>query len=128
MHVGVIKVEEYSEPPVIVSRGSDDLGCETIRIRTPGPSARISAGDLLILLRERDKANQSRLRRSAQRVSEIGSGNALTVGTSAGPLESEDKRVAIARDLADHLEFIKESEVEEVAGAPNTSVVRRRSH
>lgn len=118
VEVGVIYVEKYSEPPVIVSRDGDGLESGTILFRSPGQSAKISAGDLLILLRERDQANQSKLLKSAQRVADIGLHNSLIVDTKAGTIETEDTRVTIDRSLADQLEFIREGEFEEVEGAP----------
>jgi hypothetical protein len=121
--IGVLYVEKYAEPPVIVSRDGDGLESGTILFRTPGQSAKISAGDLIILLRERDQANQLKLLKSAQRISEIGLGNSLIVDTSEGTLESEDTRVTIDRDLADQLEFIREGEFEEVEGAPTLRLV-----
>lgn len=116
--VGVIYVEKYGEPPVIVGRDGDGLDSGTILFRSPGQSAKISAGDLLILLRERDQASQTKLLKSAQRVAEIGLNNSLIVDTRAGTIEAEDTRVTIDRGLADQLEFIREGEFEEVEGAP----------
>lgn len=118
MDIGVIYVEKYSEPPIIVSRDGDGLKSGTILFRSPGQSAKISAGDLLILLRERDQASQSKLLRSAQRVSDIGLQNSLIVDTREGTIEADDTKVMIDRDLADQLEFIREGEFEEVEGAP----------
>jgi len=121
--IGVIYVEKYAEPPVIVSRDGNGLDSGSILFRSPGQSAKISAGDLIILLRERDQANQLKLLKSAQRISEIGLSNSLIVDTSAGTLESEDTRVTIDRDLADQLEFIREGEFEEIEGAPTLRLV-----
>lgn len=118
MNVGVIYVEKYAEPPVIVSRDGDNLESGTILFRSPGQSAKISAGDLLILLRERDQASQSKLLRSAQRVADIGLQNSLIVDTHEGTIEADDTKVMIDRNLANQLEFIREGEFEEVEGAP----------
>ena len=117
-NVGVIYVEKYAEPPIIVSRDGDGLESGTILFRSPGQSAKISAGDLLILLRERDQASQSKLLKSAQRVADIGLQNSLIVDTRARTIEADDTKVMIDRDLADQLEFIREGEFEEVEGAP----------
>lgn len=118
MQIGVIYVEKYAEPPVIVSRDGDGLESGTILFRSPGQSAKISAGDLLILLRERDQASQSKLLKSAQRVADIGLQNSLIVDTREGTIEADDTKVMIDRNLADQLEFIREGEFEEVEGAP----------
>ena len=118
LQVGVIFVEKYFEPPIIVSRDGTDLESGTILFRSPGQSAKISAGDLLILLRERDQASQSKLLKSAQRVADIGLHNSLIVDTREGTIEADDTKVMIDRDLADQLEFIREGEFEEVEGAP----------
>lgn len=118
MNVGVIYVEKYPQPPIIVSRDGDGLESGAILFRSPGQSAKISAGDLLILLRERDQASQSKLLSSAQRVADIGLQNSLIVDTREGTIEADDTKVMIDRDLADQLEFIREGEFEEVEGAP----------
>jgi hypothetical protein len=118
VNVGVIYVEKYGDPPVIVSRDGEGLESGSILFRSPGQSAKISPGDLLILLQERDQATQSKLLKSAQRVADIGLHNSLIVDTKAGTIEAGDTRVTIDRSLADQLEFIREGEFEEVEGAP----------
>ena len=118
VNIGVIYVEKYGEPPVIVSIDSDGLESGTILFRSPSQSAKISAGDLLIILRERDQASQSKFLKSAQLVADIGLQNSLIVDTKAGTIEADDTRVTIDRGLADQLEFIREGEFEEVEGAP----------
>lgn len=123
LNVGVIYVEKYAEPPIVVSRDGDGLESGTVLFRSPGQSAKISAGDLLILLRERDQNNQSKLLKSAQRLAEIGLNNSLIVDTSTATLESEDTQVTIDRNLADQLEFIRQGEFEEVEGAPTLRLV-----
>lgn len=123
LQVGVIYVEKYAEPPVVVSRDGDGMDSGAILFRTPGQSAKIGAGDLLILLRERDHASQTKLLKSAQRLSEIGLKNSLIVDTSAGTLEADDVRVTIDRELADQLEFIREGEFEEIEGATSLRLV-----
>ncbi|WP_018690400.1 AlbA family DNA-binding domain-containing protein [Ahrensia kielensis] len=123
MNVGVIYVEKYAEPPIIVSRDGDGLESGAILFRSPGQTAKISAGDLLILLRQRDQASQSRLLRSAQRVADIGLQNSLIVDTREGTIEADDTKVMIDRDLADQLEFIREGDFEEVEGAPTLRLI-----
>ncbi|MGV6889658.1 AlbA family DNA-binding domain-containing protein [Rhodophyticola sp. SM2404] len=118
LNVGVIYVEKYAVPPIIVSRDGDGLEGGTILFRSPGQSAKIGAGDLLVLLRERDQASQSKLLRTAQRVADIGLQNSLIVDTREGTIEADDTKVMIDRNLADQLEFIREGEFEEVEGAP----------
>lgn len=123
VQIGVLYVEKYAQPPVIISRDGDGLDNGTILFRSPGQSAKISAGDLLVLLRERDQANQYKLLESAQRISEIGLNNSLIVDMTAGTLESEDTRLTIDRDLVNQLEFIREGEFEEVEGASTLRLV-----
>lgn len=121
--VGVLYVEEHNEPPVIVIKDGEGIESGSILFRSPGQTAKISAGDLILLLKQRDLSNQNRLLKSAQRISEIGLSNSLIVDTSEGSLEADGARISIDRELADQLEFIREGEFEEVAGAPTLKLV-----
>ena len=123
MAVGVVYVEKYSLPPVIVCRDGEGLDDGSVLFRYPGQSAKIKFGDLLAILRERDHVSQWRLLKTAERISEIGIENSLIVDTSAGTLDAGDTRVTIDRELADQLEFIREGEFEEVEGAPTLRLV-----
>jgi len=123
MTVGVIYVEKYDVPPVIVSRDGHGLNDGSILFRYPGQSAKIKFGDLLAMLRERDQASQSRLLKSAQRISEIGPDRSLIIDTSTGILDTGDMHITIDRKLTDQLEFIREGEFEEVEGAPALRLV-----
>ncbi len=116
--VGVIYVEKYLNPPVIVCRDADGLEDGSILFRYPGQSGKIKFGDLLALLRERDRAATQALLASATRLSEIGTDRALIVDTDRGELDAGSKRIVIDRALADQLNFIREGEFEERAGAP----------
>lgn len=123
MTVGVIYVEKYDVPPVIVSRDGEGLNDGSILFRYPGQSAKIKFGDLLAMLRERDQASQSNLLKSAQRISEIGTDRSLIIDTSAGILDTGDMHITIDRKLADQLEFIREGDFEEIEGAPALKLV-----
>lgn len=116
--VGVVHVEKYLNPPVIVCRDAEGLEDGSILFRYPGQSGKIKFGDLLAMLRERDRAATQTLLASATRLSEIGADRALIVDTDRGELDAGSKRIVIDRALADQLEFIREGEFEERAGAP----------
>lgn len=116
--VGVVHVEKYLNPPVIVCRDSDGLEDGAILFRYPGQSGKIKFGDLLAMLRERDRAATQTLLASATRLSEIGADRALIVDTDRRELDAGSKRIVIDRALADQLDFIREGEFEERAGAP----------
>lgn len=116
--VGVIHVEKYPNPPVIVCKNADGLDDGSILFRYPGQSGKIKFGDLLAMLRERDRAATQTLLASATRLSEIGADRALIVDTEKGELDAGSKRIVIDRALADQLDFIREGEFEERAGAP----------
>ncbi len=115
--IGVIHVEKYPTPPVIVCRDANGLEDGTILFRYPGQSGKIKFGDLLAMLRERDRATTQTLLASANRLSEIGADKALIVDTDKGVLDAGAKRIVIDRALADQLQFIREGEFEEQAGA-----------
>ncbi|WP_417666776.1 helix-turn-helix domain-containing protein [Roseibium sp.] len=115
--VGVIHVEKHPNPPVIVCRDANGLEDGTILFRYPGQSGKIKFGDLLELLRERDRAAQEVLLTSASRLSEIGADRALIIDTDKGELDAGSKRIMIDRTLADQLEFIREGEFDERLGA-----------
>lgn len=116
--VGVIHVEKYGTPPVIVCRDASGLEDGTILFRYPGQSGKIKFGDLHVMLRERDRAATQSLLASASRLSEIGADRALIVDPDKGELDAGSKRIVIDRTLADQLEFIREGEFDEQAGAP----------
>jgi hypothetical protein len=116
--IGVIFVEKYQTPPVIVCRDANGLEDGTILFRYPGQSGKVKFGDLLAMLRERDKAATQLLLASASRLSEIGADRAMIVDTEKGELDAGAKRITIDRTLADQLKFIREGEFDERAGAP----------
>ena len=116
--VGVVHVEKYPQPPVIVCRDAHGMEDGTILFRYPGQSAKIKFGDLHALLRERDRGAHTALLSSAARLSEIGTDRALIVDTHEGTLEAGETSIMIDRELAEQLEFIREGEFEEHEGAP----------
>lgn len=121
--VGFIYVEKHSLPPVIVCRDGDGLDDGTILFRYPGQSGRIKFGDLLDILRERDRSAHTMLLSSAARLSEIGTDRALIVDTREGTVDAGDRQITIDRELADQLEFIREGEFKERAGAPTLRLI-----
>ena len=121
--VGVIHVEKHPTPPVIVCRDANGLEDGTILFRYPGQSGKIKFGDLLEILRERDRAAQRVLLASASRLSDIGADRALIVDTEKGEMDTGSKRIVIDRALADQLEFIREGEFDEREGAPALRLV-----
>jgi len=123
LRVGVIRVEKFEEPPIIVSGDGEGLESGSILFRSPGQTAKITAGDLLKLLQERDRATQARLLKSAHRIADIGLNNSLVIDTGTGMLEAEDTRVTIDSKLVDQLKFIREGEFEEIEGAPTLRLV-----
>lgn len=72
LSVGVLHVEKHPHPPVIVCKDANGLEDGTILFRYPGQSGKIKFGDLLAMLRERDKSATQALLASASRLSEIG--------------------------------------------------------
>ncbi|AWI84735.1 hypothetical protein CEW88_13115 [Alloyangia pacifica] len=115
--VGVLLVEKYPTPPVVVCRDANGLEDGAILFRYPGQSGKIKFGDLLTMLRERDRAATHSLLASASRLSEIGADRALIVDTEKGEMDAGSKRIVIDRALADQLDFIREGEFGERAGA-----------
>lgn len=118
MAVGIVHVEKYPNPPIIVCKDADGLEDGTILFRYPGQSGKIKFGDLMAMLRERDRAATQTLLASASRLSEIGADRALILDTEKGELDAGTKRIVIDRALADQLDFIREGEFDERAGAP----------
>lgn len=114
--VGVIFVEKYPTPPVIVCRDANGLEDGSILFRYSGQSGKIKFGDLLCMLRERDRAATHSLLASASRLSEIGADRALIIDTKKGEMDAGSQRIVIDRALADQLDFIREGEFEERAG------------
>lgn len=123
MTVGLIYVEKFDVPPVVVCRDGDGLEDGCILFRYPGQSAKIKFGDLHAMLRERDQRSQTLLLKSAQRLSDIGTDRSMIVDTKAATMETSDTKLMIDRELADQLEFIRQGEFEEVEGAPALRLV-----
>ncbi|MFC2966821.1 AlbA family DNA-binding domain-containing protein [Acidimangrovimonas pyrenivorans] len=121
--VGVIHVEKHSHPPVIVCRDANGLEDGTILFRYPGQSGKIRFGDLLAMLRERDRAAQQMLLVGASRLTEIGADRALIVDTDRGELDAGTRHITIDRALADQLDFIREGEFNERVGAPTLKLI-----
>ncbi|KAB2883295.1 MAG: ATP-binding protein [Albidovulum sp.] len=121
--VGVIHVEKFPTPPVIVCRDADGLEDGSILFRYPGQSGKIKFGDLLAMLRERDRAATQALLASASRLNEIGADRALIVDTDKGEIDAGERRIVIDRALAEQLEFIREGEFDERAGAPSLRLI-----
>lgn len=115
--VGVLFVEKYPIPPVIVCRDGNGFEDGVILFRNPGQTGKIKFGDLLTMLRERDRAATHSLLESVSRLSEIGADRALIVDTEKGEMDAGAKRIVIDRALADQLDFIREGEFDERAGA-----------
>ena len=115
--VGVIHVEKHPMPPVIVCKDANGLEDGSILFRYPGQSGKIKFGDLLDLLRQRDRLAQSELLSVAARLSSIGTDRALILDTEKGDLEAGETRITIDRQLAEQLEFIREGEFVEQEGA-----------
>lgn len=123
VRVGVIHVERHTLPPVIICRDGDGLEDGTILFRYPGQSGRIKFGDLLEMLRERDRSAHAMLLSSAARLSEIGTDRALIVDTRDGTVDAGGTQIAIDRELADQLEFIREGEFDEREGSPTLRLI-----
>lgn len=121
--VGIIHVEKHNFPPVIVCRDGDGLDDGAILFRYPGQSGRIKFGDLLAMLRERDRSAHAMLLSSAARLSDIGTDRALIVDTRKGTVDAGDRQITIDRELADQLDFIREGEFEERDGAPTLRLI-----
>ncbi len=123
IQIGVIQVEKYISPPVIVCRDGDGLDDGTVLFRYPGQSGRIKYGDLLAMLRERDKSAHALLLSGAARLSEIGTDRALIVDAHEGTVDVGDARITIGQELADQLEFIRAGEIKERDGAPTLRLI-----
>ncbi len=121
--VGVIRVEKYPDPPIIVCKDGDGLEDGSILFRYPGQSSRIKYGDLLAMLRERDKRAQQHLLVAASKVSSVGTDNALILDTKSNTLDAGDKTIVIDKALSDQLKFIREGEFDETEGAPTLRLI-----
>lgn len=121
--VGVLRVEKQAVRPVIVVRDGNGLNDGSVLFRYPGQSSQIKFGDLLELLRERDRAAQAILLARAERLSTIGTDKALIVDAQSGTMDAGHAQITIDRELAEQLEFIREGEFEEQQGAATLRLV-----
>lgn len=74
---------------MIVCRDAIGLEYGTILFRYAGQSGKIKFGDLLAMLRERDRAATQTLLASVTRLSEIGADRALIVYTEKAELDAD---------------------------------------
>lgn len=121
--IGYLEVKPAQVPPVIVQRDGEKLHEGSILYRYPGSSENIKAGDLLTLLQDRDRRAQQHLLELTNRITEIGSQNAMLVDTQQGTLDGRNRTYRIEPKLAEKLSFIHEGAFEEVSGAPTLKLI-----
>lgn len=121
--VGFLHVAKYQNPPIIVYRDGDGLNEGEILFRYPGQSSRIKFGDLHAILEERDRRAQLALANAAEKIADIGTGNAMILDTNRNVLEAKGHSILIDQKLAESLKFVKEGEFDERLGAPTLKLV-----
>jgi hypothetical protein len=123
LQVGYVCVEPLIDKPVIVHRPGDRLDDGAILFRYPAESAPIKFGDLRTLLDARDAKRLRALVDVTRKIAEIGVENSAVLNVADGSLEVAGRPMQIDQALVDQINFIKEGQFDEVAGAPTLKLL-----
>lgn len=123
LQVGYVCVEPSIDKPVIVHRPGDRLDDGAILFRYPAESAPIKFGDLRTLLDARDARRLRALIDVTRKIADIGVDNSAVLNVSDGALEVAGRAMQIDQALVDQINFIKEGQFDEVAGAPTLKLM-----
>jgi hypothetical protein len=121
--VGVIRVERYDPPPVVIVKQIEKIPLGEILFRYPGRSEKIRPPELFDLLRRRDRGSASALIATAQQIAEIGPERAVILDASVNKFDADQRTILIDSKLARQLNFIKEGSFDEKYGAPTLRLV-----
>lgn len=123
VQVGYVCVEPCADKPVIVHRPGDRLDDGAILFRYPAECAPIKFGDLKTLLDERDARRVRALVDVTRKIAEIGVENSAVLNVRDGELEVAGRPMQIDQALLEQINFIKEGQFDEVAGAPTLKLI-----
>jgi Putative DNA-binding domain len=122
--IGVMYVEQHPSRPVIATKPEgDQLKEGDIFYRYPGQSNRIKYSDLRALLDERDAQARRDVMPLVERLLALGPKRALIADLDAGILDDGKRPIVIDPGLIDQINFIREGEFDDVAGAPTLKLV-----
>jgi hypothetical protein len=122
--VAVFHVSEAHTKPVIFCKAGDSVGEGHIYYRYVGEDRLISAADLQKIIEERiRKMSELVLNKHLSRILQVGIDNAAVMDLSTGEVEGKAGSFYIDEKLLPNLEFIKEGEFVEKAGAPTLKLV-----
>jgi len=122
--VAVFHVSEAHTKPVIFCKAGDGVGEGHIYYRYVGEDRLISAADLQKIIEERiRKMSELVLNKHLSRILQVGIDNAAVMDLSTGEVEGKAGSFYIDEKLLPNLEFIKEGEFVEKAGAPTLKLV-----
>jgi Putative DNA-binding domain len=122
--IGAMYVEQHPSRPVIATKPEgDQLKEGDIFYRYPGQSNRIKYSDLRSLLDERDAQARRDVMPLVERLLALGPKRALVADLDAGILDDGKRPIVIDPALIDQINFIREGEFDDVAGAPTLKLV-----
>jgi hypothetical protein len=122
--VGVIYVEQHESRPVIATKQEGDKISEgDIFFRYSGQSTRIKYSDLRAMLDARDREARAQILPMVERLLQLGPERAMIADLVEGTLKDGRRAIQIDQALTEKLNFIKEGEFSEVAGAPTLRLV-----
>jgi Putative DNA-binding domain len=123
-HIGVMYVEQHPSRPVIATKPEgNQLKEGDIFYRYPGQSSRIKYSDLRALLDERDAQARRDVLPLVERLLALGPRRALVADLDAGVLDDGKRPIVIDPALIDQINFIREGEFDDIAGAPTLKLV-----
>lgn len=123
--IGVIHVEQHPSRPVIAlkTEGGDKIKEGDIFYRYPGQSIRIKYSDLRAMLDQRDRQARLDVMPMVERLLALGPQRALVADLEEGVLANGRGRIVIDPDLVKNINFIREGDFDEVAGAPTLKLI-----
>ncbi len=121
--VGVIRVEQYDTPPVVIVKQHDKARLGDIIFRYSGRSEVIRPPELFELLRRRDLGSANALLSTLQQVAQIGPSRTIILDSDVNKIDAENKTILIDSKLAQQLKFIEEGSFDEKDGAPTLKLL-----
>lgn len=122
--IGVMYVEQHPGRPVIVRNGDGKILKEgDIFFRYHGSCERIKYSDLRSILDARDAAARLDVLPLVERLLALGPARALIADLEKGVLDDGKRPILIDQLLLNQINFIREGEFDEMAGAPTLKLV-----
>jgi hypothetical protein len=115
---GLICSHESNNKPVMAKKNSGEVKEAEIYYRYRGRSEKIKYSELLAILDDRRKQEQSLWMNLLEKIAKIGVQDAAVFDTNTGEVSGTSASFIIDEGLLDKLRFIKEGQIEDKDGSP----------